>query len=107
MELDVEVQAIAAPGATSITLELSPASEQLSTGAHDVATLPNVTAVSTSFGTCEAATSSGEAQSVEQLVLLGTPRGTGRGSPPPEIAERTTAAPGPLPRWTCRRTCRR
>jgi kumamolisin len=72
MEIDVEVQAIAAPGASSITLELPPASEQLSTGAHDVATTSNVTAVSTSFGTCEANISQQEAQSMEQLVLLGT-----------------------------------
>jgi hypothetical protein len=72
MELDVEVQAIAAPGAASITLELPPASEQLSTGAHDVATLMNVTAVSTSFGMCEASTTQAEAQAVEQVVLQGT-----------------------------------
>jgi hypothetical protein len=72
MELDVEVQAIAAPGATSILMEFPPASEQLSTGAHDVATLTGVTAVSTSFGTCEANTTQDEAQSIEQLVLLGT-----------------------------------
>ncbi len=72
MELDVEVQAIAAPGAATITLELPPASEQLSTGAHDVATLLNVTAVSTSFGICETSTTQLEAQAVEQLVLQGT-----------------------------------
>jgi uncharacterized protein (TIGR03382 family) len=54
--LDVEMQSVGAPGADSITLVVSPASEVFSTGVnHIVNDLETVTAVSVSLGSCEPA----------------------------------------------------
>src|SRR5205814_6173930 len=53
-ELDTEMQSVGAPGADSITLVVSPASQVFTVGANDIANnMPTVTAVSISLGICE------------------------------------------------------
>ncbi len=65
-ELDVEMHSVGVPGATSITLEVSPASEVFTTGAMDIANnMDDATAVSISLGLCE----KGEVQNDTQLGL--------------------------------------
>ncbi len=70
-ELDVEMQSVASPGAESITLEVSPASEVFTTGAQDIANnLPGATAVSVSLGTCEPAEQQMAAQGMDEAAAL-------------------------------------
>ncbi len=79
LEGDVELQTVTAPGAASITLVLSPASEVYTTGVNElVSNLPQLTAVSLSFGLCESAAMSdgGTAfPAFEALVDQGTAEG--------------------------------
>jgi MYXO-CTERM domain-containing protein len=80
LEGDVEFQTVTAPGADSITLVLSPASEIYTTGVNElVSNLPQLTAVSLSFGVCEsnamAADGGSNLQAVEALVSQGVAEG--------------------------------
>ena len=78
LEMDVELQTVAAPGAASVTLDLPPSSEMFTTGINDIATnLAQVSAVSTSFGSCElqSGLSTQDAAAAEQLVAQGTSEG--------------------------------
>ncbi len=78
-ELDVEMQSVGAPEATRITLVMPPASEQFIAGANEVVNnLPNTTAVSISWGTCEPQELYGtpaEPAALRQLVLQGVLEG--------------------------------
>jgi len=74
-ELDAEMQATGCPGASRITAVLSPCAETMTTGANYIVnSLPNATAVSTSFGACELGIKDNP-QSVEQIILQGTAEG--------------------------------
>jgi subtilase family serine protease len=79
LEGDVELQTVAAPGAASITLVLSPLDEVYTTGVNElVSNFPQLTAVSVSFGLCESqAQSDGgtDLQAVEALVSQGVAEG--------------------------------
>ena len=79
LEGDVELQSVTAPGAASITLVLSPASEIYSTGVNElVSGLPQLTAVSLSFGLCESAAMSDGGPALpafEALISQGTAEG--------------------------------
>ena len=75
LEMDAEMQSVAAPGAATITIDLPPASEIFSTGVNDIATsLVGAVAVSTSFGACEPASglAASDAQAAEELLQQGT-----------------------------------
>ncbi len=73
---DVELQSIGAPGAESITLVLSPASEVFSTGASEIVNhLSTTTSVSISLGSCEKANPSAAITTLQQLVIQGTLEG--------------------------------
>jgi hypothetical protein len=82
-ELDVEMHAVSLPGAESITLEVSPASEVFTTGANDIANnLSTATAVSISLGICEAGQlqndmqlGTNEFQALRNAVIQGTMEG--------------------------------
>ncbi|MHB1845036.1 MAG: S53 family peptidase, partial [Deltaproteobacteria bacterium] len=75
LEMDAEMQSVAAPGAATITIDLPPASEIFTTGINDITTnLVGAVAVSTSFGSCElqSGLSSQDTQAVESLLQQGT-----------------------------------
>jgi kumamolisin len=82
-ELDVEMHSVGVPGATSITLEVSPASEVFTAGADDIVNhMADATAVSVSLGLCEegeqqndTATGTNEIATMHQSVIQGTMEG--------------------------------
>ena len=80
-ELDCEMQSVGCPGADSITLEISPASEVFTTGANDiVSTFPSATAASVSLGNCEeaeeqSAAGQNEAATLRQAIQQGAVQG--------------------------------
>lgn len=82
-ELDLEMHAVSLPGAVSITLEVSPASEVFTTGANDIANnLSTATAVSISLGLCERGQQQNDAQTggneflaLRNAVIQGTVEG--------------------------------
>jgi hypothetical protein len=78
LEMDAELQTVAAPGLATVTVVLPPASEIFGTGINYIANnLPDVVAVSTSFGGCE--TEGGlqpsDYQMAEQLLSQATSEG--------------------------------
>jgi hypothetical protein len=78
LEMDVELQTVAAPGLATVTLVLPPASEIFTTGPAFIANnLPDVAAVSTSFGGCETESqmAPSDYQAAEQLLSQGTSEG--------------------------------
>ena len=78
-ELDVEMQSVGSPGADSITLDISPASEIFSTGVNDIINnLPGATAVSVSLGACEQIIQQDEGSEIDALqnaMIQGTMEG--------------------------------
>ena len=75
-EPDVELQSVGAPGADSITLVLSPASEVFITGANEIVShLSSATAVSVSLGICEQYEDPNEATAFENYLIQGTVEG--------------------------------
>ncbi len=78
LEMDPEMQSVAAPGLATVTEVLPPASEIFSTGVNFIVNnLSNVVTVSTSYGACE--TESGlkpaDYQAAEQLLSQGIAEG--------------------------------
>jgi hypothetical protein len=78
LEMDPELQTVAAPGLATVTEVLPPAEEIFSTGVNFIVNnLPDVVTVSTSYGTCE--TESGlqasDYQAAEQLLSQGIAEG--------------------------------
>ena len=78
-ELDAEMQSVGSPGATSITLEVAPATQVFTVGAQDIVNnLSGATAVSISLGLCEAfetAFGNKEVTAMRQAVVQGTVEG--------------------------------
>ncbi len=77
-ELDSEMQSVGCPGAASITLLISPASEVFTTGANAlVSDFPSATAASVSLGNCESAEESdpSEASTLRQSIQQGAVQG--------------------------------
>jgi kumamolisin len=75
-EPDVELQSVGSPGADSITLVESPASETFITGANEiVSNLSNATAVSVSLGICEQYEDPNEATAFQNYLIQGTVEG--------------------------------
>jgi subtilase family serine protease len=78
-DLDIETQSVGAPGADTLTLVVSPASEVFTTGPNDIVNnLPGATAVSISLGTCEPLEqqrTGNEAQTLRNLIIQGTMEG--------------------------------
>jgi kumamolisin len=73
---DVELQSVGSPGAVSITLVLSPASEVFTVGANEIVTnLSSATAISISLGQCEQNVDPGEAATLQTLITQGTVEG--------------------------------
>ncbi len=75
-EPDVELQSVGSPGADSITLVMSPASEVFVTGANEIVNnFASATAVSVSLGICEQYEDSGEAMAFENYLIQGSVEG--------------------------------
>ncbi len=78
-ELDPEMQSVGSPGATSITLEVAPASQVFTLGVQDIANnMSDATAVSISLGLCESeetAYGAAEVTAMRQAVMQGVAEG--------------------------------
>ena len=104
LESDVELQTVAAPEATSITLVLAPSYEVYSTGVNEiVSNLSQVTAVSLPSGSANRRpwprTEGRPSQTWKRSSARASPRDR-PGLPRLEIPARTTAATGAARRWT-------
>src|SRR5581483_7343131 len=67
--LDTEMQSVGSPGADSITLVISPASEVFTTGANYIVNqMETVTAVSVSLGICELGAEQGEPGTISTMA---------------------------------------